>query len=103
MTSATFDRETLERLERIRTNPNPRGTRWTILAPFRFAVAWGKRCVAFHRSCDRTMALDSARNVLAVIGMGTILADFGTMRAWMLAPCLAGAWLVWYLDYRRHF
>jgi len=52
-------------------------------------VAWGK---GLHRDA----ALDSLRNVLAVVGAATILADFGTIKAWLVLPMLAvafGAWL----------
>ena len=59
-------------------------------------VAWGKN---IHREA----ALDSLRNVLAVVGGATILADFGTIKAWLLAPMLVIAFLIWFLDYERHF
>jgi len=58
--------------------------------------AWGK---GLHREA----ALDSARNVLAVIGAATVLADFGTIKAWLILPMLAVAFLIWFLDYERHF
>ena len=58
--------------------------------------AWGKR---LHREA----ALDSLRNVLAVVGAATILADFGTVKAWLLLPMLLFALLIWFLDYERHF
>jgi hypothetical protein len=58
--------------------------------------AWGK---GLHREA----ALDSLRNVLAVVGGATILADFGTIKAWLLLPMLVFAFLIWFLDYERHF
>ena len=58
--------------------------------------AWGKR---LHREA----ALDSLRNVLAVVGAATIIADFGTVKAWLLFPMLLFAFLIWFLDYERHF
>jgi hypothetical protein len=55
------------------------------------------------KSIHREAALDSLRNVLAVVGGATILADFGTIKAWLIAPMLAVALLIWFLDYERHF
>lgn len=48
-------------------------------------------------------ALDSVRNVLAVVGGATIIADFTTIRVWLILPMLGIAFLIWYLDYERHF
>jgi hypothetical protein len=59
-------------------------------------TAWGK---ALHREA----AIDSLRNVLAIVGGATILADFGTVRAWLLVPMVGVAFLIWFLDYERHF
>jgi hypothetical protein len=92
MTSGEFDLETANRLAAIRSNPNPRSWRGRIMA----SIAWGKKL-------DREAAMDSFRNVLAVIGAGAVLADFGTMRLWLAAPCLAAFVLTWYADYLRHF
>jgi hypothetical protein len=55
------------------------------------------------KSIHREAALDSLRNVLAVVGAATILADFATIKAWLVAPMLAVALLIWFLDYERHF
>jgi hypothetical protein len=33
----------------------------------------------------------------------TILADFGTIKAWLLLPMLMVAFVIWFLDYERHF
>jgi hypothetical protein len=62
----------------------------------RTSVAWGK---GLHREA----ALDSLRNVLAVVGGATILADFATIKLWLMAPMFAVAFLIWFLDYERHF
>lgn len=62
-------------------------------------IAWGSR---FVRTLNREAALDSLRNVLAVVGLGTILGDFATMRYWMVLPCATVAFLVWLIDYHRH-
>ena len=91
ITASQFDAETAARLERIAANPNPNRPNWL------------KRSWAWGRNLDRAAAIDSARNVLAVLGAGTVLADFGTMRAWLLLPCLALFVGVWYADYLRHF
>jgi hypothetical protein len=63
---------------------------------WRTCVAWGKR---LHREA----ALDSARNVLAVVGGATILADFTTIKIWLILPMIGIAFLIWFLDYERHF
>jgi hypothetical protein len=63
---------------------------------FRACLAWGK---GLHRDA----ALDSVRNVLAVVGGATILADFTTIKVWLIVPMLAIAILIWFLDYERHF
>ena len=60
-------------------------------------------CVAWVKSLHREAALDSLRNVLAVVGGATILADFTTIKAWLIAPMLVVAFLIWFLDYERHF
>jgi hypothetical protein len=66
----------------------------------KFSVAWGRM---FFRTLHREAALDSLRNVLALIGAGTILADFSTMRYWFIVPGSALLFLIWFADYRRHF
>ena len=60
------------------------------------AIMWGK-------SLHREAALDSLRNVLAIVGGATILADFGTVKVWLIVPMLVVAFLIWLLDYERHF
>lgn len=67
-----------------------------IISIWKAGFAWG-------RGLHREAALDSLRNVLAVVGGATILADFGTIKLWLIAPMLAVAFLIWYLDYDRHF
>jgi hypothetical protein len=99
MTSAQFDQQLLDR---ISSNPNPRRP-WFVRRVWDYSIVWGRKLFIFHRELNREAALDSARNVLAVLGLGTVLADFGTMRLWLLAPCAAMAWLVWFIDYQRHF
>jgi len=61
------------------------------------------RALRFFRTLHRAAALDSLRNVLAVLGLGTVLADFSTMRWWMVVPAIVLLFGVWYIDYRRHF
>jgi len=55
------------------------------------------------KNIHRQAALDSLRNVLAIVGGATILADFGTVKAWLLLPMAAVAFLIWRIDYERHF
>lgn len=59
-------------------------------------ICWGKRL-------NREAAIDSLRNVCAVIGVGTIIGDFSSMRFWMLAPAALLCTGIWYADYLRHF
>jgi hypothetical protein len=68
----------------------------TIVRIFKGLAAWGK-------SLHRGAALDSLRNVLAVVGGATILADFATIKIWLIVPMLVIAFLIWFLDYERHF
>ena len=56
----------------------------------------------WFRNLNRAAALDSLRDVLAVVGFGSILADFSTMQAIYFLPALAFFALVWYADYMRH-
>ena len=53
-------------------------------------------------SLNRDAAIDSARSILAVIGLGTILGDFLTMRWYFVLPAACLAVAVWYADYLRH-
>jgi hypothetical protein len=62
-----------------------------------------KACVTWGRTMHREAALDSARNVLAVVGGATILADFTTIKVWLILPMMGIAFLIWFLDYERHF
>jgi len=55
------------------------------------------------KNLHREAALDSLRNVLAVVGGATILADFSTIKIWLILPMLVVAFLIWFLDYERHF
>jgi hypothetical protein len=78
--------------EPVPNHPKPQ----TLRTRIRAFLAWRKQV-------DRAAAIDSARNVFAVLGIGTVLADFATMRPWFYVPgalLLAG---VWYADYLRHF
>lgn len=68
----------------------------TIFSIWKSGLAWGK---GLHREA----ALDSLRNVLAVVGGATVLADFGTVKIWLVVPMLGVAFLIWILDYERHF
>jgi hypothetical protein len=66
-------------------------------------IAVGKSLAAWGKGLHREAALDSLRNVLAVVGAATILADFSTIKAWLILPMLAVAFVIWLLDYERHF
>jgi hypothetical protein len=66
-------------------------------------IRFWKAIFAWMKGVHREAALDSIRNVLAVVGAATILADFTTIKAWLMAPMLLFAFLIWFLDYERHF
>jgi hypothetical protein len=91
-----------EMLDRIQANPNPNGTTWRCRVAQ--CVAWGrKHNLIVGVNVNREAALDSIKSVLACIGTATVLGDFATMRFWMAVPCVAVAFVVWYIDYLRHF
>lgn len=55
------------------------------------------------KNLNRDAALDSARNVLAVLGVGTVVGDFASkMPIYFMVPALLFLLGVWYLDYLRH-
>lgn len=56
----------------------------------------------FFRTLHRDAAIDSMKNVLALLGAGTILADFSTMKYWLMVPALVFAFVLWFADYVRH-
>jgi hypothetical protein len=62
-----------------------------------------KAFVEWGTNLHREAALDSLRNVLAVVGAATILADFASIKVWLILPMLLFAVLIWFLDYERHF
>src|SRR3984885_6965459 len=64
--------------------------------------AW-KAIAAWVKSLNADAARDSLRNVLAVVGGATILADFDPIKVWLVLPMLGFAFLIWFLDYERHF
>lgn len=61
-----------------------------------------KRLIAFFRSVNREAALDSWRNILAVIGFGTLAADVRGLPILYFVLSLAVLLGVWYADYMRH-
>jgi hypothetical protein len=78
-------------LDRIAANPNPRPD-----GRLRRGLAW-------VRALDRAAALDSARSVFAVVGVGAAVAYMGTMPPYLVPLALALFGATWYADYRRHF
>ena len=56
----------------------------------------------FLRTLHRDAAIDSMKNVLALLGAGTILADFSTMKYWFILPAIGLTFLLWFADYVRH-
>jgi hypothetical protein len=62
-----------------------------------------KRFLAWGTRWNRAAAVDSLRNVFAVLGAGAVLAHLSVL-SWPLA-CIGGGLVsaVWYADYLRHF
>ena len=54
------------------------------------------------RNLNQEAAIDSMRNVLAVLGLGLLIGDFATMRLPYVIPGVALLVAVWYADYLRH-
>jgi hypothetical protein len=54
------------------------------------------------RDLNKEAAIDSMRNVLAVLGLGLLIGDFATMRPLYAIPGAALLIAVWYADYLRH-
>ena len=66
-------------------------------------MKYAKQVSLFFRTLHQEAALDSLTHVLAIIGFGTVIGDFMTMRYWMFGPALALFFIVWRIDYWRHF
>ena len=54
------------------------------------------------RNLNQEAAIDSMRNVLAILGLGLLIGDFATMRLPYVIPGVALLIAVWYADYLRH-
>jgi hypothetical protein len=54
------------------------------------------------RNLNQEAAIDSMRNVLAVLGLGLLIGDFATMRLPYVIPGFTLLIAVWYADYLRH-
>lgn len=54
------------------------------------------------RKLNKEAAIDSMRNVLAVLGLGVLIGDFATMHLMYVVPGAAILIAVWYADYLRH-
>lgn len=54
------------------------------------------------RSFNKEAAIDSMKNVLAVLGLGLLIGDFSTMNPLYVIPAAVLLIAVWYGDYLRH-
>ena len=54
------------------------------------------------RKMNREAAIDSLRNVLAVLGLSVLIGDFATMHLMYVLPAAFLLIAVWYADYLRH-
>lgn len=62
-----------------------------------------RKLIAWLKALNREAALDSVKNVLAVLGVGTVIGDFASkMPFYFMLPAAAILVGVWYLDYLRH-
>ena len=61
-----------------------------------------KNLWTFLCTMNREAAIDSLRDILAVLGLGTVIGDFATMRLWYVLPAFLLTCAVWYADYMRH-
>ena len=50
---------------------------------------------------NRAALMESGKLVFAIIGVGTVLADFSTMRYWFLVPGVALFFAVWFAIYTQ--
>ena len=57
--------------------------------------------ISFLRSIKRDAAIESAKILFALIGLGTILADFSTMRLWFVIPGIVIFFATWFALYRQ--
>jgi hypothetical protein len=74
-------------IDRIAANPNPHSLRG------RFQIALAS--VKFNRAA----LVESGKLVFAIIGLGTILADFSTMKYWFILPGIITFLAVWFAVY----
>jgi hypothetical protein len=88
MTSAQFDSETLELLERIKQNPNPRRPD----SKFREAIR-------LIRSIDRPRAFKAARNMFAIVGAAGFAGELATMHTPLCVLSISLLCSTWYAVY----
>jgi hypothetical protein len=74
-------------IDHISANPNPRSLR----ARFQVALSTLKY--------NRAALIESGKLLFAIIGLGTILADFSTMRFWFVPPAMILFFAVWFAIY----
>ena len=74
-------------IDRIAANPNQRSLK------VRFKLAFSSL------RYNRAAVIESGKLVFAIIGLGTILADFSTMRYWFILPGLVLFVAVWFAIY----
>jgi hypothetical protein len=76
-------------IDRISSNPNPRSLR-------------GRFQLFFNAlKYNRAAVIESGKLLFAIIGLGTILADFSTMRYWFILPGLCIFFAVWFAIYTQ--
>jgi hypothetical protein len=87
-------------IDRIAANPNPRRN----VVSRALAYVWTRLpAQRTLKTLNRDAAVDSARNVFAVLGVGAALAYMGTMPPYLVPVALVLIAGVWYVDYLRHF
>lgn len=56
----------------------------------------------FVKHMDHAAAWEAGKNVFAVLGIGTVLADVSTMRVWFVIPSIVLVTATWYGFYRQY-
>jgi hypothetical protein len=85
MDTTTFDRETIERLERIRQNPHPR----SFIAKARSVLAW-------IRAIDRRRAFEAFRTTFGILGAAGYAGELATMHVFLAVFSLSLIGATWY-------
>jgi len=88
MTSQQFDVETMERLSRIRSNPNP------------YRQSGISRMIAWGKNIDRARAFEASRTTFAILGAAGYAGYLASMHIVLCSLSLIAMGGTWYGVYR---